>query len=42
LAFELVTTMAEGNPANHTDLTSGGHPITVQISEAIAVKNKLT
>jgi hypothetical protein len=33
--------MAEGNPANATDLTTGGQPITVQISEAIAKKNNL-
>jgi hypothetical protein len=41
LPTDIVWKMAEGNPANATDLTTGGQPITVQISGAIAKKNNL-
>jgi len=38
LPTEIVWKMAEGNPENKTDLTTGGQPI-IQIAEAIAKKN---
>ena len=41
LPVELVFRMAEGNPANNTDITSNGESIVLEISEVIAKKNKL-
>ena len=40
LPKEVVWKMAEGNPANNTDLTTLGRPI-IQIAEEIAKKNDI-
>ena len=40
LRTELIR-QVDGAPKQSTDITSGGQPISIQISEAIAVKNNL-
>ena len=40
LPSEIVWKMAEGNPANNTDITSGGKPI-IQLAQEIIEKNDI-
>ena len=41
LPKEVIWKLAEGNPANNTDITSGGKPI-VQLAQEIIEKNEIT
>ena len=41
LPKEVIWKMAEGNPANATDITTAGQPIAISISEAVAKKNQI-
>jgi len=42
LPTEIVWKMAEGSPHTTSDITSDGQPLFIQVSEAIAAKNKLS
>lgn len=42
LPTDIVWKMAEGNPANHTDLTSGGKPLTIGFDPSFDASTRQT